>query len=81
MTSLAARQLRIADRGTLKEGYFADVVVFDPLTVSDVATFERPHQYPTGISAVIVNGTVTVRDGRHTSTRAGRALYGPGYGK
>jgi N-acyl-D-aspartate/D-glutamate deacylase len=81
MTSLAARQLRIADRGTLKEGYFADVVVFDSLTVSDVATFERPHQYPTGISAVIVNGTVTVRDGRHTSSRAGRALYGPGYGK
>lgn len=81
MTSLAASQLKIADRGTLKEGFFADVVTFDPNTVADTATFERPHQYPVGIETVIVNGVVTVRNGRHTGARAGRALFGPGYKK
>ena len=79
MTSLAARQLKIADRGTLKEGNFADVVIFDPNTVADTATYEKPHQYPVGINTVIVNGTVTVRGGQHTGAHAGRALYGPGY--
>jgi N-acyl-D-amino-acid deacylase len=79
MTSLAATQMKIAERGTLKEGYFADVVIFDPETVADTATFEKPHQYPIGIDTVIVNGVVTVRDGKHTSARAGRALFGPGY--
>ena len=81
MTSLAARQLKIAERGTLKEGYFADIVVFDPFTVVDTATFEKPHQYPVGIGTVIVNGVVTVRHGQHTGAHAGRALYGPGYRK
>ena len=79
MTSLAARQLKIAERGTLKNGYFADVVVFDPNRVADRATYEKPHQYPVGINTVIVNGTVTVRGGQHTGAHAGRALYGPGY--
>jgi N-acyl-D-amino-acid deacylase len=78
MTSLAASQLRIANRGTLKEGYFADVVVFDPNAVADTATYEKPHQYPVGIETVIVNGVVTVRQGQHTGRRAGRALYGAG---
>ncbi len=78
MTSLAARQLKIANRGMLKEGYFADIVVFDPNTVIDRATFEKPHQYPVGINTVIVNGAVTVRNGQHTGARAGRALFGPG---
>jgi N-acyl-D-amino-acid deacylase len=81
MTSLAATQMKIAERGTLKEGYFADVVIFDPKTVADTATFEKPHQYPIGIDTVIVNGVVTVRDGKHTGARAGRALFGPGYRK
>jgi len=76
MTSLAARQLKIAERGTLKNGYFADVVVFDPNTVADRATYEKPHQYPVGIGTVIVNGVVTVRNGQHTGAHAGRALYG-----
>lgn len=79
MTSLAARQLKIAERGTLKNGYFADVVVFDQNTVADRATYEKPHQYPVGIGTVIVNGVVTVRNGQHTGARAGRALYGAGH--
>jgi N-acyl-D-amino-acid deacylase len=79
MTSLAAAQLNIADRGTLKEGYFADVVVFDAGTVADTATFERPHQYPAGVSTVVVNGVVTVRNGQHTGAHGGRALFGRGY--
>ena len=81
MTSLAASQLKIAERGTLKEGYFADVVIFDPNTVADTATFEKPHQYPIGIETVIVNGVVTVRNGQHTGARGGRALFGPGHKK
>jgi N-acyl-D-aspartate/D-glutamate deacylase len=81
MTSLAASQMKIADRGTLEEGHFADVVVFDPRTVADTATYEKPHQYPLGIGHVIVNGVVTIRDGKHTGAHAGRALYGAGYRK
>jgi N-acyl-D-amino-acid deacylase len=79
MTSLAAAQMKIADRGTLKEGFFADVVIFDPATVVDTATFEKPHQYPVGIDTVIVNGVVTVSGGKHTGAHAGRALFGPGH--
>jgi len=79
MTSLAASQMKIADRGTIKEGFFADMVIFDPNTVADTATFEKPQQYPVGIETVIVNGTVTVDGGRHTGAHAGRALFGPGY--
>jgi N-acyl-D-amino-acid deacylase len=78
MTSLAASQMKIADRGTLKEGLFADVVIFDPKTVADTATYEKPHQYPIGIDTVIVNGVVTIKDGKHTGAHAGRALFGPG---
>jgi N-acyl-D-aspartate/D-glutamate deacylase len=79
MTSLAASQMKIADRGALKEGYFADIVVFDPATVADKATYEQPHQYSVGIETVVVNGVVTVRDGKHTGAHAGRSLLGPGY--
>jgi len=79
MTSLAASQMKIADRGSIKEGYFADVVVFDPATVADKATYEQPHQYSVGIETVIVNGVVTVRDGKHTGAHAGRSLFGSGY--
>ncbi|HWW88036.1 MAG TPA: D-aminoacylase [Vicinamibacterales bacterium] len=79
MTSLAAAQLKIPERGTLKEGYFADVVVFDPNTVGDTNSYEKPHQYPVGINTVIVNGVVTVSNGSHTGAHAGRSLYGPGY--
>jgi N-acyl-D-amino-acid deacylase len=79
MTGLAAAQLQIRQRGELRTGWFADLVIFDPATVVDHATFERPHQYSTGIRFVIVNGVVTVENERHTGARAGRALYGPGY--
>ena len=79
MTSLAASQMKVANRGSLKEGYFADVVVFDPATVADKATYEQPHQYSVGIETVVVNGVVTVRDGKHTGAHAGRPLFGPGY--
>ena len=78
MTSFAAEQLNIPERGVLEEGYFADVVIFDPETVIDHATFEEPEQYPTGIETVIVNGVITIQDGEHTGARAGRALFGPG---
>jgi N-acyl-D-aspartate/D-glutamate deacylase len=79
MTSLAAAQLQIRERGTVREGYFADLVAFDPARVADTATFERPHQFPVGISYVVVNGVVTVEKERHTGARAGRALRGPGW--
>jgi N-acyl-D-aspartate/D-glutamate deacylase len=79
MTSLAASQMKLADRGTIKEGFFADLVVFDRKTVADIGTFEKPQQYPVGIETVIVNGSVTIEGGRHTGAHAGRALFGPGY--
>jgi N-acyl-D-aspartate/D-glutamate deacylase len=78
MTSLAAFQFNIPMRGELREGLFADVVIFDPATVIDRATFEKPHQYPIGIEYVIVNGVVTVTPQGHTGARAGRRLVGPG---
>lgn len=78
MTSGAASQMGITRRGQLRPGWFADLVVFDPLTVRDRATFEQPRQYPEGVTAVVVNGVVTVRDGALTGKRAGRPLLGPG---
>jgi N-acyl-D-aspartate/D-glutamate deacylase len=77
MTSLPATQLRITDRGTLREGAFADVVVFDEPTVADTATFEAPHSFPIGIETVVVNGVVTVSGSEHTGAKAGRPLRRP----
>jgi len=74
MTSLPAGHFRLSDRGLLREGRPADVVVFDPKTVRDAATFERPHAYAEGLPYVLVNGIVTVRDGQHTGAREGRVL-------
>ncbi|MFN2445191.1 MAG: amidohydrolase family protein [Vicinamibacterales bacterium] len=74
MTSLAAAQFHIAERGTIREGYFADLVVFDPKTVRDTATFEQPHQYPVGIQHVVVNGVHTLRTQGLTGKTGGRAL-------
>jgi N-acyl-D-amino-acid deacylase len=74
MTSLPAGHFHLGNRGLLKEGYAADVVVFDPRTVRDASTFERPHAYPEGIPYVLVNGAIVVRKGEHTSARAGLAL-------
>jgi dihydroorotase/N-acyl-D-amino-acid deacylase len=74
MTGMPAARLRLTDRGLLKEGAFADVVVFDPLTIADRSTFEDPHQYPAGIDHVLVNGVAMVEGGAWTDRRAGRVL-------
>ncbi len=74
MTAMPARRLGLRDRGELRPGACADVVVLDPATVADRATFQEPHQYPLGIEQVIVNGAVVVRDGEHTGALPGRVL-------
>jgi N-acyl-D-amino-acid deacylase len=74
MTSLPAAHFGFAGRGTVAVGQAADLVVFDPARVADRATYERPHQYPDGISTVVVNGVVVVRDGAHTQARPGQVL-------
>ena len=79
LTSLPAENLRIRDRGRLAEGYFADIVVFDPETIQDHATYEDPHQYATGVAHVWVNGTQVLRDGEHTGATPGRVVRGPGW--
>ena len=78
MSGLPAATLGLSGRGRLGEGCFADVVVFDPMTVADRATFATPHQLSTGVSEVLVNGIVTIRGGAFTGKLAGRALAGPG---
>lgn len=78
MTSGAAAQMGIRDRGTVAPGAFADIVVFDPATIVDRATFDQPRRYPDGVTAVVVNGVTTVRDGALTGKRGGRPLLGPG---
>lgn len=79
MSSAVARRLSIRDRGLLQEGMFADIVVLDPDTVIDHATFENPHRLSTGVQHVFVNGVAVIRDGRHTSAKPGRIVHGPGY--
>ncbi len=79
MTSAVANRLSIGDRGLLREGYFADVVVFDADAIGDHATYEAPHQVSTGVPWVLVNGTVVVREGEHTGALPGRIVRGPGY--
>jgi dihydroorotase/N-acyl-D-amino-acid deacylase len=77
MSSYPAQRIGLADRGVLREGLKADIAVFDPLTVADMATFEKPHQYSVGVAYVIVNGQLTLDDGKMTTARPGRILYGP----
>lgn len=79
MTSLPASRVGIRDRGILRPGMMADVAVFDPATVRDVATFEDPSHYSVGMKYVFVNGRAVIAEGRITSERPGRALRGPGY--
>ena len=78
LTGLPATNLELADRGFLREGMFADVVVFDPATITDHATFENPHQFATGMKHVFVNGGHVLKEGEHTGAKPGRAVYGPG---
>jgi N-acyl-D-amino-acid deacylase len=74
MTSLPAKHFGVADRGVIKQGAAADLVIFDPAAVAERATYAAPHAYPTGIAAVIVNGVVTVRAGKHTGAKAGQVV-------
>jgi N-acyl-D-amino-acid deacylase len=78
LSGLPATNLGLDHRGFLKEGMFADVVVFDPATITDHATFEKPHQYATGMKHVFVNGVQVIKNGEHTGAKPGRALWGPG---
>jgi N-acyl-D-amino-acid deacylase len=68
--------LSLADRGMLKAGYFADVVIFDPDTIQDHATYAQPHQLATGVSTVLVNGQLALHEGRATGAHTGRFLRG-----
>ncbi|HUR79535.1 MAG TPA: amidohydrolase family protein, partial [Thermoanaerobaculia bacterium] len=74
LTSLPASNLRIADRGALREGYFADVVIFDPNTIAAHSTYDDPRQYASGVRDVFVNGVRVLKDGQHTGARAGRVV-------
>jgi N-acyl-D-amino-acid deacylase len=78
LSGLPATNLGLESRGFLKKGMFADVVVFDPATIADLATFEKPHQYAVGMRHVFVNGVQVLKDGEHTGAKPGRALWGPG---
>ena len=78
LSALPAKNLGLDHRGFLQEGMFADVVVFDPATIADRATFEKPHQYAVGVKYVFVNGVQVIKDGEHTGAKPGRALWGPG---
>jgi N-acyl-D-aspartate/D-glutamate deacylase len=78
MSGLTASQLHITDRGLIKTGLAADLVIFDPATVADRATFTDPFQYPAGIPTVIVNGRVVLDNGRHTGERPGIVIRGRG---
>jgi N-acyl-D-amino-acid deacylase len=79
MTSLPAQRERLIDRGLLKEGYFADITIFDPLTIKDTATYTQPAQLAQGVKYVFVNGKLEFEDGKLTGQIAGRALRGPGW--
>jgi N-acyl-D-amino-acid deacylase len=79
LTSFPAHNLKIKDRGELTPGYYADIVVFDPATIQDHATFAEPHQYATGVDHVIVNGTPVLLYGVHTGAKPGRFVKGPGW--
>ena len=81
LTGLSADKLKIKNRGYLKEGYFADVVIFDPSTIQDHATFTEPHKLATGVHHVWVNVEQVLKDGQHTAAMPGRVVRGPGYKK
>lgn len=79
LTSLPAKNLQIKRRGSLETGAYADIAIFDEGTIADMATYEQPHQFATGMKYVIVNGTVVLDDGDHTGATPGRVVRGPGY--
>src|SRR3954452_15163597 len=79
LSALPAANLRIRQRGSLKPGYYGDVVVFDPATIRDHATFEKPKQLATGVDDVFINGVQVLKDGKHTGAKPGRVVRGPGW--
>lgn len=79
MTSLPAKILSIDRRGLIKEGYYADITIFDKNVIADKSTFEDPHQYAVGVHSVIVNGIIVVENGAHNGNRPGKVLRGPAY--
>lgn len=79
LTKLPATNLKIERRGEIRKGYFADIVIFDPATVKDNATFEKPHQYAEGMIYVWVNGVAVLKNGEHTNAKPGRFVRGPGW--
>jgi N-acyl-D-amino-acid deacylase len=79
LTSLPAGNLKLDRRGSLKTGYYADVVVFDPALIQDHATYEKPQQYATGVVHVLVNGVQVIKDGEHTGAKPGQVVRGPGW--
>jgi N-acyl-D-amino-acid deacylase len=81
LTALPAANLKIKKRGSLTPGYYADVAIFDATKIQDHATFEKPHQYSTGMVHVLVNGTVVLKDGEHTGAKPGRVVRGPGWNR
>ena len=81
LAALPAENMKIERRGRLKEGYFADVVVFDSVRIQDHATYEKPHQYSTGVIHVFVNGVQVLKEGEHTGAKPGRVVRGPGWAK
>jgi len=80
-SALPAQRMRLTDRGVIKAGMWADVVVFDPGTVRDLATFENPNQLSEGMQYVLVNGVPVIDGGKMTNVLPGKVLRGPGYGK
>jgi N-acyl-D-amino-acid deacylase len=78
MSAFPAQRLGLHDRGVLRPGMKADIVIFDPARVRDTATFEKPHQYAEGVAIVITNGKVVYEAGAMTTARPGAVLYGPG---
>jgi N-acyl-D-amino-acid deacylase len=79
LTRLPAENWKLKDRGCLDPGCYADVVVFDPATIADHATFEKPQVFATGVSDVVVNGVPVLKNGKHTGARPGRVVRGPGW--
>lgn len=79
LTGLPASNLKLRERGELRETYYADLAIFDPATITDHATYEDPHQYATGMVHVLVNGELVLRDGEHTGALPGRVVRGPGW--
>jgi N-acyl-D-amino-acid deacylase len=79
LSAVPAHNLKLRDRGELKSGNYADIVIFDPATIADHATYAEPHQFATGVRDVFVNGVQVLRDGEHTGAKSGQVVRGPGY--